>query len=36
MPERATVLSWREESAEAVLARREAGEGPNGEEWNPP
>jgi hypothetical protein len=36
MPERATVLSRSEKSAEAVVARREAGEGPNEEEWNPP
>jgi hypothetical protein len=36
MPERATVLSRSEKSAEAVLAGRETSEGPNEEEWNPP
>ena len=36
MPERATVSSRSEKSAEAVLACRKASEGPNEEEWNPP
>ena len=35
MPERATVLSRSEKSAEAVVVRREAGEGLNEKEWNP-
>ena len=36
MPERATVLSRSEKSAEAVVVRCEVGKGPNEEEWNPP
>ena len=36
MPERATVQSRSEKSAEAVVVSREASEGPNEEEWNPP
>jgi hypothetical protein len=36
MSERAAALSRSEKSAEAVVARNEAGEGPNEEEWNPP
>jgi hypothetical protein len=36
MPERATVSSRSEKSAEAVLACRKASEGLNEEEWNPP
>lgn len=35
MPERATALSRSEKSAEAVVVRREAGEGLNKEKWNP-
>ena len=35
MPERATVSSRSEKSAEAVVTWREASEGPNEEEWNP-
>jgi hypothetical protein len=34
-PERVTVLSRSEKSAEAVVVRREAGEGLNEKEWNP-
>jgi hypothetical protein len=36
MPERATVMNRSEESAEAVVAHREASQGPNEEEWNRP
>jgi len=36
VPEGATVSNRSEKSAEAVLACREASEGLNEEEWNPP
>jgi hypothetical protein len=35
MPERATVLSRSEKSAEAVVVCREVDEGLNEKEWNP-
>jgi hypothetical protein len=35
MPERATVLSRSEKSAEAVVVCCRASEGPNEKEWNP-
>jgi hypothetical protein len=35
MPERATVLSRSEKSAEAVVVHREVDEGLNEKEWNP-
>ena len=35
MPERVTGNSRSEKSAEAVVVRREAGEGLNEKEWNP-
>ncbi len=35
MPERATASSRSEKSAEAVVARRRASDGPNEKEWNP-
>jgi hypothetical protein len=35
MPERATVLSRSEKSAEAVIPCRTGSDGPTEEEWNP-